>query len=83
MGWVEVWLLARNVGWACFSVLFCLLAVWAVAPLWFFRGGAARFFSVPLGLGLLYSLVVAFLPFGNNTYLSKKKKKIRIKSAPK
>ena len=65
------------------SVLFSLLllAVWAVAPppppppSPCFLGEVVSVFTIPLGLGLVYSLVVAFLPLVINSYLSKKKKK--------
>ena len=55
-----------------FSFLF--LAVWAVAPPCFL-GEVLSVFSIPLGLGLVYSLVVSFFPLVINSYLSKKKKK--------
>ena len=37
-----------------------------------YRGGAVRF-SVPLGLGLVYSLVVVLCLFGNKFLIIKKK----------
>ena len=55
-----------------FSLL--LLAVWVVAPLCFL-GEVLSVFSIPLGLGLVYSLVVAFFAFGNKFLLIQKKKK--------
>ena len=74
VGWVVVWLLYPECGLGLVQCSLLLMVVWAVAPPVFFRGGAVRFFSVPLGLGLVYSLVVAFCLLEINSYLSKKKK---------
>ena len=56
----------------CFAFLGCSWFFWAVAFPSIFRGGSARF-SVFLGLGLVYSLVVWLRLLEINAYLSKKK----------
>ena len=58
---------------SCFAVLGCCWLFWAVAFPSVFRGGSVRF-SVILGLGLVYSLVVWLCLLEINAYLSKKKR---------
>ena len=57
------------------SVFSFVVGCMGCCPLCFLGVVLSVFFSVPLGLGLVFSLAVAFCLLEINSYLSKKKKK--------